>query len=600
LNPKLWKRLREVSLSLRRRSAVTHREIYEVLASEAVFRGEPLPAYLPKPSKECLEDWLGLFDIQSPADAGDVGRYYLLSQARALVAKFRYDIPGLDALAEERAWNKFLTAEQSCSTINDAFKAGTISLSSDELHRMRGFISYVLGDCPSYEELSSELAFGPGAAHGIHGQATSSYRKLLAQKWSVSSASRDYARVFAHTHPQFLEVLVDPEEYSRDEGAFYRAFNQRVDIVDHNTVLFVPKTTLTRRSIATEPLLNNWLQTAVDVTMRKRLKRVGNDLSDQSRNQRMAWEGSFDLEDGFCTIDLSSASDSISTELVRALLPEDWFYLLDRLRSRSYSYKSTKYSYAKFCSMGNGFCFPLQTLLFLAIVNTCESGCPSVDYRVYGDDIIVRKSQFASVVDLLSRCGFTTNSKKTFSKGPFRESCGGEFWLGVDVCPAEVSTLGSLPDIFIFHNLLRRSFMTQTYMKSVQDYLHDLVPQDVRFVVPVGMEASWLPGSNPKVRHGGPPSLPETPMGGFALETHDERFLTSPHVRRDTRAAKAVQGWEFKELVVKPQHLVEGYGRDPRQIDAAILYAALSGSSPDGYNNLRRETKTDVRRRAHG
>lgn len=599
MNPKLWKRLREVSLSLRRRSAVTHREVYEVLASEAVFRGEPLPPYLEKLSKEGLEEWLQRFDIQSPAAAGDVGRYFLLSQAKALVAKFRYDIPGLDAMAEERAWKKFEAAELSCKAVNDDFKAGTINLSHDELHRMRGFIAYVLRDVPSYDELSSELAFGPGAALGIHGPATSSYRKLLSQKWTVSSASRDYARIFAHAHPQFLEVLVGPEEYSADEGSFYRAFNDRVDIVDHNSVLFVPKTTLTRRSIATEPLLNNWLQTAVDVAMRRRLKRVGNDLTDQSPNQRMAWEGSFDREDGFCTIDLSSASDSISTELVRALLPDDWFYLLDRLRSKNYSYKDKIYPYEKFSSMGNGFCFPLQTLLFLSIAAACESGKLSVDYRAYGDDIIVRKPHFASVVDLLSRCGFTTNSKKTFSSGPFRESCGGEYWQGVDVCPAEVESMGSLPEIFTFHNLLRRSLMTEMYMKSVQGYLHDLVPQDVRFVIPLGMGASWLPGSNPrKVKETS--FLPDVAMGGFALEVTDERFLTSPHVRRDTAKAKAVQGWEFKELVERPLHKAEAYGRDPRQVDAAILYAGLSGSSPDGYNNLRRKTRTDVRRRAHG
>lgn len=558
-----------------------------------------MPAYPNKLTKESLEEWLARFDIRVPADAGTVGRYYLLSQAKALVAKYDYDVPGLNTLAEDRAWNKFEAAELSCKAVNDSFRANTISLSQDELHRMRGFIAYVLRDVPSYEELSSKLAFGPGAAHGIHGQATSSYRKLLAKKWSVSCASVDYARVFAHAHPQVLEVLVGPEEYAASEEAFYRAFNERVEVVDYNTVLFVPKTTLTRRSIATEPLLNNWLQTAVDVAMRRRLKSVGNDLTDQIRNQRMAWEGSFDSDDGFCTIDLSSASDSISTELVRALLPPDWFYLLDRLRSRNYSYKGVIRPYEKFSSMGNGFCFPLQTLLFLAICSATDCGALSVDYRAYGDDILVRKSRFPAVVDLLGRCGFVTNSKKTFSSGPFRESCGGEYWRGVDVCPAELTSLGSLPEVFVFHNLLRRSHMTEMYMGSVRDYLHDLVPLDVRFVVPSGAEASWLPGTRAKDRQE-LSVLPEIPMGGFALEMHDERFLSSPHVRRDTNKAKAVQGWEFKELIAYPCHQDTGYGRDLRSQNAALLYAALSGSSPDGYNNLRRKTKTDVRTRAHG
>jgi len=309
----------------------------------------------------------------------------------------------------------------------------------------------------------------------------------------------------------------------------------------------------------------------------------------------MAWEGSFDLEDGFCTIDLSSASDSISTNLVKLLLPDDWFYLLNRLRSPSFSYNGVSRRYEKFCSMGNGFCFPLQTLIFLSVCSACEGGRIAVDYRAYGDDIIVRKSKFSAVTDLLGRCGFTLNGKKTFSSGVFRESCGGDFWQGVDVRPAELESLSSLSEVFVFHNLLRSSDMCEMYMSSVKEYLWTLIPEDVRFVVPLGIEASWLPGAIPKrprFHH----VKPEVAMGGFALEMHDERFLSSPHVRRNTH----IQGWEFKELIERPRHVVSGYGRDPRQVDAAILYAALSGSSPDGYNNLRRSTKTDVRWRAHG
>ena len=581
---------------LQRRATVTHRELYETLASEVAFRhGEVLPPYPDRITRDTLVEWLPHFDIQDPTGVGSVGKYFLLSQAKALVAKYAYKVPGLDDLAEKRAWEKFVAAEQSCKVVNEQFRAGTIALSQDEVHRMRGFISYVLRDAPTYNELSSALAFGPGAALGIHGQATSSYRKLLAKKWSVSSASRDYALMFSHGHPQLLEVLVDPQEYLASEEAFYRSFAQQVDIVDHNTVLFVPKTTLTRRSIAVEPLLNNWLQTSVDTAMRRRLAAIGNDLHDQDRNKRMAWEGSFDVEDGFCTIDLSSASDSISIELVRALLPDDWFYLLSRLRSPSYSYSGSVNRYEKFCSMGNGFCFPLQTLLFLAMCSACEGGHVSKDFRVYGDDIIVRKSIFPAVTDLLIRCGFQLNKKKTFSSGCFRESCGGDYWQGVDVRPAELGSLGSLPEIFTFHNLLLRSDMCEMYTSSLRSYLFSLVPEDLRFVIPRGKVASWLPGDKPRVLRDHPDPA-DVPMGGFALEMSDERFLSSPHTRRNTD----VQGWEFKELFARPRHVNDEYGADSRRVTAARLYAALSGSSPDGYNYLRRTTKTDVRIRAHG
>lgn len=593
MNPRQWKRIREVSALLRSRAHGLHRELYEVLASEIAFRyGELLPPYPDSISKDVLLEWLPKFDIVDPTAVGSVGKYFLLSQAKALVAKYAYEVPGLDAWAEERAMEKFMATEQKCLDVNESIRRRSGGPSSDELHRMRGFIAYVLRDCPSFDELSSFVAFGPGAALGTHGQDTSSYRKLLERKWSVSSASVDYARVLAHTHPQLLEVLVDPEEYNRDEGSFYRAFQSVVDIVDHNKVLFVPKTTLTRRSIAVEPLLNNWIQTAVDCVVRSRLKSVGNDLKDQTRNQQMAWEGSFDLEDGFCTIDLSSASDSISTELVREVLPHDWFYLLDRLRSKNFQYDGVTHRYNKFCSMGNGFCFPLQTLLFLSVCHASDAGRIGTDIRVYGDDIIVRKQHFPAVTDLLGRCGFTLNTKKTFASGVFRESCGGDYWQGVDVRPAELESLGSLQEIFTFHNVLLRSDVCAMYTSSLREVLYDAVPEDCRYVAPSEYFSSWVPGGEPDEKR----YLYEVRSGAFSLSTTDHRFLTSPFVKRNLD----VQGWEWKEISATPVNKPTGYGREDRAVNAALLYAALSGSSPDGYNYLRRKTRTDVHKRMHG
>jgi hypothetical protein len=597
MNPRLWRRYREVNAALRSKASVNHRELYSMLASEIAYRyGERVPPYPNKLSRDSLVGWLPTLDIQDPTEVGSVGKYFLLAQLKALVAKYRYDVKGLDALAEDGAWKKFETSELSCKEINEQFHAKSPRLSSDERHRLRGYIAYVLGDVPSYDELSSKLAFGPGAALGIHGQATSSYRKLLADKWSVSSASADYARMFAHAHPQLLEVLVDPTEYLASDDAFYRAFREQVDIVDHNTVLFVPKTTLTRRSIAIEPLLNNWMQSSVDSAMRSRLAAAGNDLLDQDRNRQMAWEGSFDSTDGFCTIDLSSASDSISTELVRDLLPPDWFYLLDRLRSKSYSYNGVTRRYEKFCSMGNGFCFPLQTLLFLAICSASNAGQIRVDFRVYGDDILVRKDAFPAVTDLLGRCGFTLNKKKTFSKGVFRESCGGDFWQGVDVRPAELGSLDSIEQVFTFHNLLSRSYMCATRTSGMRDYLWSLVPEDLRFVSPVGLTGTWIPNTISVLAAQISNRPRDTIYGAFAVEVTDPRFLTSPHVHRN----RGIHGWNWKELAVKPVHEESAYGRDPRRETAAVLYAALSGSSPDGYNYLRRKSRTNVRIRAHG
>jgi hypothetical protein len=95
--------------------------------------------------------------------------------------------------------------------------------------------------------------------------------------------------------------------------------------------------------------------------------------------------------------------------------------------------------------MGNGFTFELETVLFYAIARTLVpttlskwdlkrvSSRGEGDVYVYGDDIIVPTQYAGDVVAALRFFGFTPNPKKTFLEGPFRESCGGDFFNGEPV-----------------------------------------------------------------------------------------------------------------------------------------------------------------------
>jgi hypothetical protein len=238
-------------------------------------------------------------------------------------------------------------------------------------------------------------------------------------------------------------------------------------LVDANKIAFVPKTAKTHRSIAVEPLANGFLQKGVDNFMRRRLKRVGIDLSDQTLNQEMARQGSalWEWEDPFCTLDLTSASDSISVSLVKEVLPPDWFALLDRIRSPSYDLHGATYRSEKFCTMGNGFCFPLETMLFASVCHAITGGRAGVDFMVYGDDIIVRRKFYESVVLFLKRIGFRPNVKKSFDTGPFRESCGANWYAGEDVTPFTLDyALDSLKSLFKFANLARRNTRSKAYL----------------------------------------------------------------------------------------------------------------------------------------
>ena len=127
---------------------------------------------------------------------------------------------------------------------------------------------------------------------------------------------------------------------------------------------------------------------------------------------------------------------------MKLFLPEDWFEVLDALRSPMTHVrddvvgKEAWVRLEKFSSMGNGFTFELETLLFAAIT---EVTCDNADARlgsgiwVYGDDIIYPSVHASAVASALRWCGFIPNKTKSFSTGPFRESCGGDYFLARNV-----------------------------------------------------------------------------------------------------------------------------------------------------------------------
>lgn len=111
--------------------------------------------------------------------------------------------------------------------------------------------------------------------------------------------------------------------------------------------------------------------------------------------------------------------------------------------------------------MGNGFTFELETLIFYALVRTALelSNVAYDDILVYGDDIIIPSQGYDAVCASLAFFGFTTNKLKSFNEGPFRESCGGDFFKGTNVRPYFLKEVPSEPSRWIsFANGLRELF----------------------------------------------------------------------------------------------------------------------------------------------
>jgi hypothetical protein len=243
-----------------------------------------------------------------------------------------------------------------------------------------------------------------------------------------------------------------------------------VDIV-YSRVAFVPKTAKTDRSIAIEPVLNSMLQLGIGDYMADRLKRVGCDITDQSRNQQLARVGS--LTGALATLDLSSASDTVSVELVRSLLSPEWFDLLSYFRTSTVRMDDgSLHRLEKFSSMGNGFTFPLETLIFWALASSASEGVEDDPLTVaYGDDIIVSVAAVPRVCEILHVCGFSVNMEKSFWSGPFRESCGADYYLGTNVRPVFVKNRLSGADVFRLHNFYLSAYPDSAPRDTLISYL---------------------------------------------------------------------------------------------------------------------------------
>lgn len=227
-------------------------------------------------------------------------------------------------------------------------------------------------------------------------------------------------------------------------------------IVPGNVLFTVEKNSDIDRVACKEPELNMFCQKAVGDFIRSRLRRVGINLNDQGRNQGLAYTGSVD--GSLATLDLSSASDSVTTQIVTELLPIDWSLLLMDLRSPFTMVDGVQHENEMISSMGNGFTFELQSLLFWATIRAVTYLLGTTgSIGVFGDDLIVPTGAVAHLKNVLEYLGFSLNESKSFWDGSFRESCGSHWFAGQDVTPFYVKEVPkTVPDWCNLLNSLRR------------------------------------------------------------------------------------------------------------------------------------------------
>lgn len=349
---------------------------------------------------------------------------------------------------EEVAIDKFLKSEERCRATNRTVLPFAPSGCSppEALHplipRVRRQIERMLGSF-RLEELLDSSDWGPGVSTLLKGPSSVKPNKYQSET-GMTHEVYDVVWPLLHVaYPSWHKEILAKANASVEVG---------------NVVITVPKNSKTDRVIAIEPGWNLWFQKGLGTMIRRRLLRCGCNLNDQTRNQRLSKDA---LKMELATIDFSSASDTIAFEVVRMLLPDEWFRILNLFRCRRGRLRDgTVLNWEKFSSMGNGFTFELESMIFYAIAlvvteQTCAIDDVEVKDRVsvFGDDVILPQASAPAFVELSELLGFKVNREKSFLHGRFFESCGAHWFDARDVKPFYLDKrIDTVPKCFGLHN----------------------------------------------------------------------------------------------------------------------------------------------------
>lgn len=228
-------------------------------------------------------------------------------------------------------------------------------------------------------------------------------------------------------------------------------------------LIVVPKTSWKARTICAEPAALMFRQQGIQKRLYEHIARHPYlkdriPLLDQTKNQRLAQIASTDrdrddYESGWSdasmvTLDLSAASDRLPWAIVKevfkgtTLLRHLWATRSKGVQLTSGAVMPLK----KFAPMGSALCFPIQSLVYAAILEHFSRSAPTryQTWSTYGDDLIYHYYIHQDVVDGLVSCGLKVNHEKSFTpETPFKESCGGDFFLGENITPVKLRSLST-------------------------------------------------------------------------------------------------------------------------------------------------------------
>lgn len=333
------------------------------------------------------------------------------------------------------------------------------------LDTVSGILASTLG---SYDPSQWRHRHGPGAISEVTGPTN----KYTWRNWS-DRLERQYpiADCGYHNYSSWAGSMDDRDVGSTDPSS---------------RLICVPKTYLRPRLIAAEPSEHQWCQQNIwhYFCSQARGTWIGEfcRFRDQTLNQDLCLRGS--RSGDLVTLDLSSASDRVTTQAVEALFRVNPPLLRALAASRTLNVmlpSGELHRLRKFATMGSAVTFPVETLLFLSIVLTSvltkralkpsERNIRSLigEVAVFGDDLVVPGDSWELCARALECLHFKINPNKSFATGRFRESCGVEAFDGQVVTPAYWKGLCTgKPDSIAMTSAVHRNFVEKFLMNSAQ------------------------------------------------------------------------------------------------------------------------------------
>lgn len=379
--------------------------------------------------------------------------FFLANQSVQLFSKYA-DFP-VSVDPEQRAFDKWLECEERCRQTNSLFrlrwegKQAFPPSIERVISRARLKIKRILGEF-SQEDLRKvreKCHFGPGADLSTKGSNTSWYSKFS----TPGTVTPDCAQLIAELFGSEFSIPTRPEGWVDNEDTEWTTdcssicdIVERAELVSTSRLAFVPKKALIHRPITVPPRWNIFVQLGIGEVIAGRLETFGIDIRDQTRNQRLA---SLCHRLMLATLDMTSASDLNAVNAVIDLMSEAdpyWLELILATREPYTTYTDRKtgkeqtFRLEKVSSMGNGYTFPLETLLFFSLAWSASEECGLFNkdhVSVYGDDIIVPSQVAELLIQVFASLGHSVNTEKSFVNGGFYESCGQDYFQGKNVRP---------------------------------------------------------------------------------------------------------------------------------------------------------------------